>query len=79
MNYISPGMNRSSLLQGSQSEINDQLLSILDSLYDGLYITDGNAVTILINHAYQTISGLTPEDVLGRMPAAGGGRGARPA
>ena len=38
MNYISPGMNRSSLLQGSQSEINDQLLSILDSLYDGLYI-----------------------------------------
>ena len=66
MNYISPGMNRSSLLQGSQSEINDQLLSILDSLYDGLYITDGNAVTILINHAYQTISGLTPEDVLGR-------------
>lgn len=53
-------------LEGRQAEIHPQMLSILDSIYDGLYITDGNAVTILINRAYQTISGLEPEDVLGK-------------
>ena len=55
-----------SLLHGSTEEINRQLFAILGSVYDGLFITDGNAVTILINQAYQTISGLNPEDVLGK-------------
>lgn len=55
-----------SLLRGSLEEINSQLFAILDSVYDGLYITDGNAVTILINQSYQTISGLKAEDVLGK-------------
>ena len=61
-----PKRKGTSLLQGSQTEINSQLMAILDSIYDGLYITDGKAVTILINDAYQTISGLQPEDVLGK-------------
>ena len=64
-----------SLLTGSPEEINQQLTAIVDSVYDGLYITDGNADTILINKTYQTISGLSPEDVLGKnmreMVAAG--------
>ncbi len=55
-----------SLLSGSMEEINRRLFAILGSVYDGLFITDGNAVTILINQAYQTISGLSPEDVLGK-------------
>lgn len=61
-----PRRKGTSLLQGSQAEINRQLMAILDSIHDGLYITDGKAVTILINDAYQTISGLAPEDVLGK-------------
>lgn len=60
------GESGSSLLQGDQEEINRQLFAILNSIYDGIYITDGEANTILINHAYQEISGLRPEDVLGR-------------
>ncbi|MDY3052713.1 MAG: sigma 54-interacting transcriptional regulator [Ndongobacter sp.] len=55
-----------SLLRGSTAEINSQLSDIFNSIYDGLYITDGHAVTILINEAYQKISGLTAKDVLGR-------------
>lgn len=54
------------LLQGREADITRQILPILDSIHDGLYITDGRAVTILINRAYQRISGLRPEDVLGK-------------
>lgn len=54
------------LLKGSEEEINLQFMSILDSIYDGLYITDGDAVTIMTNHAYEMISGLSAEDVLGK-------------
>lgn len=56
----------STLLHGSQTEVNFQLLAILNSIYDGLYITDGNANTILINQAYEEVSGLRRENVLGK-------------
>ena len=55
-----------SLLRGTQKEINLQLFAILNSIYDGLYITDGNANTILINQAYEEVSGLRRESVLGK-------------
>lgn len=54
------------VLSGSEMQIDRELPSILGNIYDGVYITDGNAVTLLINQAYQTISGLKPEDVLGK-------------
>lgn len=53
------------ILSGSEEQIDRELPSILGNIYDGVYITDGNAVTLLINQAYQAISGLKPEDVLG--------------
>ena len=56
----------STLLRGSQKEINLQLFAILNSIYDGLYITDGDANTILINQAYEEVSGLRRENVLGK-------------
>lgn len=59
------GQKGSSMLEGELDEINKRLVAILDSIYDGLYITDGQANTILINQAYQVISGLRPEEVLG--------------
>lgn len=62
--YMSQDAN--SLLKGSLEEINQQLCAILDSVYDGLYITDGDANTILVNQTYEAISGLRPEDVLGK-------------
>lgn len=42
------------------------LIAILESSFDGIYITDGQANTIWINHSYEVISGLTESDVLGK-------------
>ena len=43
-----------------------QLDAIIESSYDGLYITDGNANTLRVNRAYERISGLKREDLIGR-------------
>jgi PAS domain-containing protein len=38
---------------------NEKLLQpVLDALPDGVYITDGNGVTVTINKAYERITGL---------------------
>ena len=34
---------------GSLQEAYEQLRAIVDSSYDGMYITDGNAVTLWVN------------------------------
>ena len=47
-------------------EAHDWLDAIIESSYDGIYITDGDAVTVRINGAYELISGLTAEEVVGR-------------
>lgn len=47
----------------------EKLHMILETSYDGIYITDGNANTILINKSYERITGLKREDLLGRNMA----------
>ena len=42
------------------------LAAILENLSDGIFITDANANVILINHAYEVISGLRKDEVLGK-------------
>lgn len=44
----------------------DQLRSIIDSSYDGIYVTDGNAKTLWVNKAYERITGIKTEEVMGR-------------
>lgn len=39
---------------------------VFEASYDGIYITDGNAVTIMVNKSYETISGLRRQDVMGK-------------
>ncbi|MBV1756671.1 MAG: sigma 54-interacting transcriptional regulator [Dethiosulfatibacter sp.] len=39
---------------------------ISDSLYDGMYISDGNGRTLFINEAYTRITGIEKEQVIGR-------------
>lgn len=46
--------------------LNKELDAIIESVSDGLYITDGNADTIRINSAYEEITGIKSEEVLGR-------------
>lgn len=52
---------------GNKTKLNiSQLIAILENSFDGLYVTDGNAVTLWMNQSYQVISGLKPEEVLGK-------------
>lgn len=40
-----------------------------DHLYDGIYISDGNGKTLYINKAYTRITGIQPEEVVGKNVA----------
>lgn len=42
-----------------------RLTAILESSFDGIFITDQNAVPLWCNRSYEVISGLTADDVLG--------------
>lgn len=41
------------------------LAAILESSFDGIFITDGEANTIWCNHSYEVVSGLKMEEVVG--------------
>jgi len=40
--------------------------AIIENTYDGLYITDGNANTLMVNQAYERIAGIKRSEVLGK-------------
>lgn len=48
------------------NELNKELDAIIDSVYEGLYITDGEAKTLRINRAYTRMTGIRPEEVIGK-------------
>lgn len=52
---------------GALGDINylRMLEGIIETSYDGIYITDGNANTILINNSYERITGLRRDQVIG--------------
>ncbi len=54
-----------SKLEGYQA-LNRELEAIFESSEDGLYITDSTATTIRINSAYERITGLSRENLLGK-------------
>ncbi|MDB9823229.1 sigma 54-interacting transcriptional regulator [Deltaproteobacteria bacterium] len=47
-------------------ELNKELDAIIDSVFEGLYITDGDANTLRINKAYTRLTGIEAEEVLGK-------------
>lgn len=47
-------------------ELNRELDTIIESISDGVYITDGQGTTLRINSAYERISGISSEEVIGR-------------
>ena len=47
-------------------ELNERIEAIIDSSYDGIYVTDGDANTIKVNKAYELITGIRAAEVLGR-------------
>ncbi|WP_245808884.1 sigma-54 interaction domain-containing protein [Shouchella patagoniensis] len=62
------------LLQKPQLHMQDQFQSFLesdmfavlvDSLYDGLYVTDGIGITLKVNKAYERITGIQAKQIIG--------------
>lgn len=50
----------------SFKRLNEELDAIIESSYDGLYITDGESRTLRVNQAYERITGITKKEVLGK-------------
>ena len=46
-------------------EIRKELELIIDSSNDGLYITDGNGITLRVNRTFEEIAGIQAQEVLG--------------
>lgn len=53
-------------LFSSLGEANVHLNAIIEHSFDGIFITDGKANVLRINSAYESITGLKKEDVLGK-------------
>lgn len=47
-------------------DTNELLDAIIESSHDGIYITDGQAVTLRVNRAYLSITGLRAGEIMGR-------------
>ncbi len=47
-------------------ELNEELDAIIESSYDGLYITDGDGMTLRLNRAFEMITGVNGKEFLGR-------------
>jgi PAS domain S-box-containing protein len=43
-----------------------KLDTVLESSYDGIFITDGNAITTRVNKAYERITGIRADEILGK-------------
>lgn len=50
----------------SEKGIHLRVNDILNSSYDGIYITDGEANTIMVNKAYERIAGIKIDELIGR-------------
>ncbi|WP_243361826.1 sigma 54-interacting transcriptional regulator [Fundidesulfovibrio terrae] len=46
-----------------------ELGAIINSSYDGIFITDGGGKVLLVNDAYQRMTGITAEEVVGKTMA----------
>jgi PAS domain S-box-containing protein len=58
-----------SITNGDEEELRyriKQLYGILESSHDGIFLTDGDANTIFMNKAYEKITGIKREQILGK-------------
>ncbi|MFP5259218.1 MAG: sigma 54-interacting transcriptional regulator [Acidobacteriota bacterium] len=61
-----------SILEHTSCELNyvsdhiKELGAIINASYDGIFITDGNGVVLRLNEAYQRMTGIRPEEVIGK-------------
>lgn len=48
------------------NQLNKILDSVINSSYDAIFLCDGNAVGLMMNEAYTRITGVEPEEVIGK-------------
>ncbi len=53
-------------LKDYTNKLASDLGAIIENTYDGLYITDGDANTLMINQAYERIAGIKRDEILGK-------------
>lgn len=53
----------------SHKELVKKLDAIIDSSYDGLIISDGDGIMLRVNSSWEKITGLRPEEVIGKSHA----------
>ena len=53
----------------SHKDLVKKLDAIIDSSYDGLIISDGDGVTLRVNSSWEKITGMRPEEVIGKSHA----------
>ena len=46
--------------------LSKQIEAIFESSYDGIYVTDGQANTLMVNSAYEVMTGIKRDEVIGR-------------
>ena len=54
------------IIKNSQLILKNHLDDVIESSYDGIFITDGNANAIYVNKSYERIAGIKKEEVLGK-------------
>nr|WP_320009767.1 sigma 54-interacting transcriptional regulator [uncultured Desulfobulbus sp.] len=52
------------------TDLSKELNAIIDSSFDGIYVTDGRSRTLRVNQAYERISGIKSSEVVGRTMAS---------
>ncbi|BCU81447.1 RNA polymerase subunit sigma-54 [Polycladomyces abyssicola] len=56
----------SDLLHGQEKLINRELQAILDSSFDGIFITDGKGITLRVNEKCEIFYGISRDQLIGR-------------
>lgn len=62
-------MTNTAKLFTTLSEARERLNAIIEHSFDGIFITDAKANVVRVNHAYEMITGLKKEEVLGKNMA----------
>ncbi|SHI35992.1 PAS domain S-box-containing protein [Dethiosulfatibacter aminovorans DSM 17477] len=59
--------NRVKEVTAKLTKMFERLNSIIESSYDGIYITDGEGKTLQVNKAYEKLTGINRDKLIGRM------------
>ena len=57
------------MFQEPSGTVANQLNAIIDQSFDGIFITDKHATVLRCNHAYEFITGLKKEELIGKNMA----------